>query len=93
LLLLTDRLKIRGKLPQVQIRLSDDRIIELLELTTSIPLPDAALPADSTEEPDGGYQVSGSLFSQPTEAGTSNLPWPVQFPMTCPASPYLSNLP
>ena len=51
-------LKISGKLPQVQLTLSDERILEIIQLALSITLPDAALPATDSDDSDSDYAVS-----------------------------------
>lgn len=49
-------MRISGKLPQVLLSLSDERILEVLQLVMSITLPDAALPLDTDSDSD--YEVS-----------------------------------
>lgn len=56
LILLCCSIKVIGKLPQVQVSLSDQRIVDIVKLALSIALPDAALP-DSDYDSDSDYQV------------------------------------
>ncbi|XP_067941641.1 intermembrane lipid transfer protein VPS13A-like [Watersipora subatra] len=54
-------IKISGKLPQVQLSISDERILDIIRLALSITLPDAALPISSEEAYDSGYNSLDSF--------------------------------
>ena len=42
----------------MQLTLSDERILEIIQLALSITLPDAALPATDSDDSDSDYAVS-----------------------------------
>lgn len=49
-------IKIAGKLPQVQVNISDQRIVEISQLVLSIALPETPTDDDETDS-DSDYQV------------------------------------
>ena len=57
-------MKVSGKLPQVQVTLSDEKLLDIIRLIFSISLPDAAMSSDSDDEDNASEYHVSSIYRQ-----------------------------